>query len=389
MKKFWWIAFLVFMTCSLIVTGKVSAQNTTGTTILGKVENGTSGSSLPSSATIILRFHNADQWTDVFQTEMAADGTFVFNDLEKEVGLTYVIGVVYQGVPYHTAEAVLAEGQNPPAIVTIYETTNDRAVLNVGLGYIGFTPENEIVHVVEDYWINNLSDRTYIDVKKFDNYSASMGFALPSDAVNLGVEDPGYGEKQLSVPSADMETFYILPGNSSTEVKYAYDLPGGERFSFERVFGIPVDTLQIALFSDTLGLQGTDLQYVDQSDAVGGHSSLYQINPLPQGKSFTISFMPIANLGLTGASQVSNSKTSVLTLAGSIFVLLLSMGMAYWIWNSDKPVDMPLSIKPLIMELANLERQRRIGAIPEKNYQRKRAELHKKTMEMLEEKKNV
>lgn len=375
---------LLVLVLMVVFYGTVSAQQDEAAVITGRVVNGSSGGGLPSSTTIILRFHTADQWTDVFQTQMSADGSFSFEDLSKQVGDSYFVGVVYQGVPYHSADAILQAGQNSPVTITIYETTNDRSFISVGLGYIGFTPESGTVHVVEDYWVTNSSDRTYVDVKRFDNYSASLGFNLPAEAGNLNVEDPGFGAKGLDIPATNIETYYLLPGDSATEIKYAYDLPDNNNFEFKRSFAIPVNSLQIGMFSSTLGLQGSNLQYLSQSDEVGGHSSLYQFNLLAAGQSVSVSFVPLAALGTDSSNQAASASPSLLSILGGIIILLLSIGMAYWIWNSPVQMKIPVDAQPIVDDLAQLELAHKNKTISDKAYKKNRTELRKKIMNLLE-----
>ena len=359
-------ALAIFL--SLVWINAVLAQGAPQAFISGNVVNGSAGGQNPQSGVVIAHFHNSEKWLEDVQTQLSPDGTFIFNDLNSRVGLSYVIEFAYQGVSYFSADADLLTQDNPPVSIIVYETTSSRDELGVGMGYIGITPVESAVHVEEDYWINNLGDRTYVELKRFENSSGILGFTLSSDATNLNINDPSFGVKELGASAAIIEAFSVLPGEPSTEITYAYDLPGRENFTFYRSYDLPVNTLQITLYSSSVGLEGTGLQFIDQSDSVGGHTSTYRMNALAIGQSFSIRFVPL--------TQVINQSTSYRAATlGGIILLILSAALSVGIWISKTIPPIPGQIRSMIEELAKVEARHRKKGISEKEYRRENAEL--------------
>lgn len=375
MKRALLIAILALSLC-LALVGTVSAQVKNGASITGNIVNGTQGGMTPQSGMVIAHFHNAEKWTDDLQTQLSPNGTFAFYDLTSQVGLSYIIEFSYLGVSYYSPDADLLTQNNPPVVITVYETTSNRADLGIGMGYIGITPGDGVIHVEEDYWVNNLGDHTYVDIKHFDNSSTILGFSLPANATNLVFTDPAFGGKDLTGSAATIDAFSVHPGESSMEITYAYDLPDNGDFTFSRSYSLPVNSLQVTMYSSSLGLQGSGLQLIGQSDTVGGHSSTFQMSSLSTGQLLSFTFVPLS----TVLAQSPSYRTATI---GGIILLLLSVLLSFGIWISKSTPPMPYEVQPLIKDLAKVEAEHQSRSIPDKVYRRERADLREQIKKRL------
>ncbi|TFG69123.1 MAG: hypothetical protein E4H27_07385, partial [Anaerolineales bacterium] len=152
--KLWISVFLALLLCIIGLAG-VSAQTEGEVVVHGAVTNRTPGGGLPVDAPVTLQFFADSAWTSVYTSTINNDGTYVFTDLESELGNDFVTRMVYGDVEYFSEPALL---DGPVDVeILIFEPTDDAALIQIDQAhyFIVPVPDSNTLQVSEYYLIGN------------------------------------------------------------------------------------------------------------------------------------------------------------------------------------------------------------------------------------------
>jgi len=206
----------------------------------GTVVNGTTGEPVGD---VTLTLHILSSNGDDLQTRTAvsaADGSFVFEKLNRDHTFLYALEGTYRGVRYVTPDpAVFIPDQSETTLdLTVYETTDDPASVEQSNLHRIIAFDATRISIADVYVFSNGGDRAYTGQPGADGLPVTVKIALPEQAENVFF-------RTESVRPADDGTYLdsspIPPGQGSYSLFVTYDIP---------IAGKKKETVETPLFYD-------------------------------------------------------------------------------------------------------------------------------------------
>lgn len=375
----------------LLVVGWARVPQATTLLVKGKVTNGTPGGEVPAGLEVTLHIFSGAEEADTLTTTIAADGTFAFENVPGGEDRTLIAEVVYQGVPYLSDALSPASGKRElEAPITIYETTDDPAQVQVAQAHIFVTSMGEGRLLVEEYWLlGNEGDRTYIGVEDPETGErVTVRFTLPEGIDDLTFDGPGLGERFLEQADGFADTYPISPGSATSEVAFFYTLPYQEGLQVTQAVDVPVVSVVILMVQGDLTLEGPGLEPMGTVDTQIGPALSFVGGPLAAGERLAFTLVPappsatepsVANAG-TSAAPTRNVGWEI---AVGLAALAFSVLGASLLWRPS-PGPVPSRVRPLVEQIAALDRDYELGRISKEAYLKKRGDLVRAARSILE-----
>jgi hypothetical protein len=173
----------------------------------------------------------------------------------------------------------------------------------------------------------------------------------------------------------------IVPGASTVETLFSYELPFRDGMLVERFFDIPVASVVLLLSEGGMSLEGMGITSAGSLDTQMGPAFSYTAGPIEAGGSLAFTLldrpqtaMPSAPFSspTTSSPRVRNAsrETSV-----GLVVLAAAVVVAYFLWQPSAGGSPPRAARSLLEAIATLDADFRAGEVAEKSYQRKRRAL--------------
>ncbi len=308
-----------------------------GGVVEGKLVNGTAGGSIVAGQTVTLQVYDAGGQIDEQTTETDADGAFRFDGLPTGPGFYYRAIVTYQEVSYQSPVGQILQPDEPLTLdVTVYDATEDDAVISVEQSHIlvAFSPGAVVIHEVMVF--DNAGDRSYVGsepVGEGMGGKATLHFPLPPGARDL---KPGEGLMACCVVDTDdgfVYTMPVLPG--SQPVVFSYRVPyQGSAFELDRSLVYPVTELNVLMPENDIAMTSDDLSGGDLVTAGDGTNYRRLIGSnLPAGAEIAVRFegIPVAQ-NAAAAPQPALARMPLVgygLLAGGGLLLLASAALLW------------------------------------------------------------
>jgi len=384
---------LLLFVALLSAVGWTRAPQAATLLVKGKVTNGTPGGEVPAGLEVTLHVFSGEEEAETFTTTLAADGTFSFEEVPGGEGRTFVAEVTYQGVSY-TSEALTptADQQELEIPLTIYETTEDPASVQVTQLHI-FVTEMERRLLVEEYWlIGNEGDRTYVGAEDpATGKRVTIRFTLPEEIEDLTFDGPGLGERFVELADGFADTHPVRPGSTTTEVAFFYTLPHQEGLRVEQAVDVPVGSVVVLMVQGDLALEGPGLEPMGTVDTQMGPALSYIGGPLAAGEGLVFTLVPAPPPAPAVEPSVpADHPTAAPTrnVAWEVAVGLAALAFAVigtsLLWR-PAPGPVPSPIRPLVEQIAALDREYELGRVPEETYFERRDELIRQARSRLEQ----
>ncbi len=354
--------------------------------IQGKVING-SGGNLPSGLTAELAGYDGMIQVIGTEAEVAADGSYVFPDVEIVPGRAFVVSVNYQGFTFNSdvfhnlGEPV----SNPIELpVTVYDATSDLSALRVDRLHVFFDFTNpDVIQVAELFLLNNTGSRV---ISGEAPGQPVVEFELPQGASNLQFQSGAVGGRFVMTEKGFADTQPILPGAGS-QILFAYDLPLSRRTTVRIPINLPVDAAIVMIPEGSMTLQSSQLQPMGQRQIQGVTLDLFSTTDLQAGSTLdmTLSGRMSSPMNL----QTGQAGTLIL---GALALLLVTGGGAYWYLRQQKsaaPQEEALPVEgesreALMDAIIALDDLYKSGQLSEESYQQRRAELKERLRALLD-----
>ena len=366
----------IFLSSTAFTTAQQSSVQ-----ISGQVSNGTPGATLPQAATLFLQFYNGSQVGSEYSTEMGPDGSFSFNDLESEVGSSFVVFTEYLGVFYNSVESQLLSADNPPVDLVIYEITDDPVDIVISSLYLLIYPslDEDIYQITEVYKIENSGQRTYIGRQSSNGVRTTFDWSPPAGAQDIVFSEAESRERYLANGQGYSDTYPIRPQPYYQEMDIAYDLPYAEQVNYSNTFTYPLlrvvvsgNLTDILISGDTFA----EDQLPEEQDYLNG---VYSGGPFAAGEvvRFDILYSPNAHprAGAAAAAPSGDLNFDPATLALGLFALALAVFLSVMLFRQPNLPDCPAEIRPDIQNLVALETGYKKGRISAKDYQAQKKKL--------------
>lgn len=358
----------------------VAAEDTSGT-IEGQLVNGTVGGSSVADVVVQLKtLVNYQETGTPVTAKTRSDGQFTFSNLSTSPNNSYEVTLTYQEAEYFSDFIAFGQGETTrSANITVYDSTNSDAALNVATAHTIIKVGKDSLDVMVIYDFINASDRTYVGSGEIltTGRKKTLTFSLPDDATEIKFGD-GLVEKYIiSSHGGFIDTMAVSP--EGREVVYAYKVPysgGTDKFQQKldypvAEFGLLVQGENIKITSDRLADQG----------------------PLDMGTGTPYLYLTGQNLarGETVSATISkpiSQKMVVIWVAGALALMIVGGGLAYRKFRGKsraQPVKVGNKPAPraaegidqreqrLFADLARLDDDFAAGSIQEEAYRAQRA----------------
>jgi hypothetical protein len=376
------VGILVFLTLVSATAWTYPHQMGEGA-VVGRVTNGTAGGAVPAEMEVVLHVFSEMEEKETYTTPLAADGTFRFEDLALVGGETLIARVVYEGVEYSTDPATVESAQDELALeLTVYETTQDRSDVQIAQLHLFISRVEDRIRIGEYHLIGNTGDKTYVgQLDPETGRSLTLSYALPEGAEELTFDGPGLGERFVEREGGFADGEPIIPGASTVETLFSYELPFREDMQVERSFDVPVASVVLLLSEGDMSLEGTGVTSAGALDTQMGPAFSYTAGPIMAGESLVFvlldrpqAVMPSAPLSSSAAGSplVRNAAREI---SVGLVVLAAAVVVAYFLWQPSAGGSPPRAARPLVEAIATLDADFQAGEVAERSYQRKRRAL--------------
>jgi hypothetical protein len=354
------------------------------------VVNNASGGLVPEGQQVML--HSFDQMQLVYTatTQIHQDGTYSFEDVKIEPGLSYLSTIDYDGVIYGSEVVSADEADSSLELpIQLYDSSTDSSVLEVDrLHYFFEFLDEKTVRVVELFIISNPTEKTIISGGEGQPV---VNFPIPSEATGLEFQDGELGGRYVKTENGFGDTLPIRPGSGSYQVLYSYQMPYDRKLEFARQ--MPLDTRAIVILvpEESVKVKGDHIVDAGMRDVQGVQYHMYNgENTAKDGEiSLTITGRPISE----NSSLAVSSNSNLIVGLGALGVVLILVGV--WMFQRNRRVETslqpqdlqeptheknPEAIMDAILVLDDLYQE---GKLPEDAYLQRRGELKARLKEIL------
>jgi hypothetical protein len=359
-----------------------------GGTIDGSLVDGTSGAPFPNGLVVALQSGQPSQSALATRTA-AVDGTghFQFANVPSD-GTSYVVTINYGGVIYSSPVTAPANGSSSASVtLTIYEpTTTDTAIHIDSANWVfeGIDIDNQQLQILETIDVLNTGDRTYVGDHRGDPGSDTPGvlprtirLLLPNGASDMTPAvglDPG---TLLPMANGYVDTAPVLPGLHELAFTYMVAYADG---GAEIQKALPYPTTKLRFLAPDVGLQlQSDLLKAAGKVDVAGHSYVvYSGDQIPRDTNVTID---ILGLPSTTAGRLDPGW---LQLAGYVAIgLAVLAALGFGLRALRQPAQYSVADRAaLVTAVARLDDAYAAGQVEREQYQRERAELKQRLVEL-------
>jgi mono/diheme cytochrome c family protein len=366
-------------------------------TVQGRISNGTAGGSVPAGLVVDLFYYDETLRETSLQTTTDASGAFSFPAVPISDRFQYAAIVEYNGRSFFSPPVFGDPSVGSLTLdVTLYELTEDPAVLTVSGMVTQVTAIGEALEITQLLTIRNGSDRAYSTTQTLpDGRPISILLDLPPGAQVLGFPD---GEGRFAVVPeqfAIADTAPVIP-NREHIVAVVYIIPYVGSAIIEQPLNYAVSgPVRVLVRPPTVTLQSaqlppTGLETVGESEWQG------------YGGALTFAAGDVLRYELSGAAAevatrtgdagvISGNNLLPLIVCGVIAEILLVIGLYIW-WRRRRQARKAQAAAPasdqtlldgLIRQIAELDAQHERGELDAESYNRQRAVLKQRLSELM------
>lgn len=380
-----WLALAVFASLSVLVVGLFDAniawaQAGAPIAIRGQVINGTNEGIGVSGVTVTLHQQGPDQHIDV-DTTTDGEGRVQFENIIPVPGFGYAVSASYKGA-WYGQDLQQVYGGMPPISLTVYEPTEDEAVLearDISLVITGIDRRSQTVAALEIVTISNASDRTYVPGPE---PMKLLRFSLPSGASGLQVQTDLLNADVLQVDKGFGLTAAVPPGDH--QIMFAYRFPYYESaVTFTKSFPYGAGQIRVLLPQGNVQLSSTDLRGPERVQVGVNFYTLMTGEILPRGAqvSFRLEGLPQPSFAQRTARSFDTVPWKVVA---PVFLGFLVLALTSYALVRRRRLtsigETPLSVsdgtqEELLQKLRVLTEQFNSGALGETAYHSQRREI--------------
>lgn len=335
-RRNWVSTFLAaaVLQCMWLLPANALAQRT----LQGRVMNGTTNQPAAQQRVELLTLgegmnKNADAVS-------AADGSFRFTLTESASSPHWLLRAIYQGVNYNLS-VTPDQDLSQPVVVTIYETTQSLAGIDVSLPLMLAQASGNLLYVQQQYLLDNISTpkKTLARTEgtfSFDTPARELLSELSVSVLGLA----GIPLPQEPTPRAEggyQISYPMKPGVNEIRVSYKVNYTSNQRDFNHRLF-YPTGATKVLILPATLQVSGPGIQPAGSDSRT--QASIYQATPSAEAPA--LRFMVTGNAPLVSeegehgpgdghdhdqpqvkvvrlSNRVIESKTIILTGFGIVF----------------------------------------------------------------------
>ncbi|KAA3644126.1 MAG: hypothetical protein DWQ07_18625 [Chloroflexi bacterium] len=313
------------------------------------------------------------------------DGTFLFTDVEFEIGYSYVVMATFEDAAYYSDPVSPTPGESLLSVdVAVYESTTEPSNLRIEQMHILLYAAQGGLGISEVYILSNLGDKTFANADDVAN--KALQFSLPTNAANVSFES-NTQERFTRIPDGFVDTAPIIPGIGSNQIAVSYILEYSDGMSYSVT--PPIEVLKVnVIVEEGLGisLQGDRLVSDGSMELQGGGLvSLYSHEGLASGDSLTMNFVGelqrAAQAIMPTTSEAVTSQENNKGIAFGLTAVGLGLvGFGYWwlkrpLGTHNGSDEEEAIVAEIITEIADLDESHNRGEISQADYSRYRKRL--------------
>ena len=359
------------------------------TTVNGKVTVA-NGAALPAGLKVTLNgFDNmAQTWTAA--SDVNADGTFRFDNVQVQTSRTFMATIDYQKVsftstPLHAAD--MKPEQPASLTVAVSEVTADTQTLTAQRMHLFFDfSQAGIIQVGELFVITNSGGKA-VAASAVDN--PALKFELPKGAQNLSFQDGALGDGRYVKTDQGFGDLLTVHSNEQVQVIFGYEMPytGGKQ-AMSIPVTLPVEQVVVMVPSVGITLDSSQLNSAGTRDVQGTTIQLFTSGSLAAGSKLDLNLSGAPQANPAAGSSAGGTNTNNLVIGLGAFGLVLVVA-GVWLYSrrrtglaeidpageeiaADQVENTADSLLDAIVALDDLYQA---GQLPETAYQQRRAEL--------------
>lgn len=373
--------FILLLTISLVRAQETATPDALVSaprgTITGHITNGTAASTIPADmkVTLFIRDSKTKQTTQQAQTTSATDGSFSFTDVPLSAEYEYAAAAGYRQRAF-SSDFVAGNSAGLDLTVTVYELTEDVAVLSIKSSKIQVTVSETTMEVQQAIEFSNHSDRVFTGSTALgDGRYPSVIISLPPGSVVVGYDTPSrYQAIQQSYTVLD--TAPVLPGDNHTVV-VVYILPyDGNPAVIEQPFNYPFEgNARLLVSPETVAIKSG--QFAEQgSETINDHTyKAYDAAlKLPAGDVLRYEIGGKISVATTAVPSTGSSGIGIL-----VAIILIAIGVVvlalYFRGRQSATPSKDQLINALTQQIETLDRQHQTGELNHDIWHRQRGAL--------------
>ncbi|MBI2755245.1 MAG: SHOCT domain-containing protein [Chloroflexi bacterium] len=388
---------LSVLVVALFVPGSALAEPNDGV-VEGSVTNASANGQSPAGDDVImLQFSVAAQsQVGELTTKVGPDGSYRFENVDRNPDFAYYVIVVHQSVSYPSATPFqLKEATSQRADVRVYDsTTQDNVLRYERLNLLVADAEPGMLQVFQMGAVVNTSDRTFIPANPQDGFLArAIKFPLPEGALEAQFQTGFRDEDRQAAVGGIQVTTPLKPGRQEYAIAFMLPYTGTEA-DLSVQLPYPADAVQVYAPETGAKLQSANLESRGRGDFGGQQFALYGANGVSAGTKLGARLTGLAS---GGGSAFSPNQLALFSLGAIALVvgagfLVLGRGRRMRATATPKRSQAPEgdAAEPddervrLVVKLAMLDERFAAGEIGESDYQRQRAREKQRLLELAE-----
>ncbi|NLE43984.1 MAG: hypothetical protein GX620_04635 [Chloroflexi bacterium] len=353
--------------------------------VTGQVVNLTPGGEAPVDLEVELHGFRDGEEVLVLGSSVGSDGVFRFEGLDTTGDVDLIARTVYQDVAYHSPVARLAPGIHELNLpITIYEVTDDPSSIRIEVLHLFVSLDGDRLRIAEYHQLGNDGDRTYAGMSVDDGVRTTLTVKLPDGASSLQFDPAAADGRFQRRDGAFVDTRPIVPGASTLEVVFSYELPYRVGETVERVYGLPVDVIRIMALDEGLSIQGAGVVAGSVVDSEMGPVRSFGAGPLLAGER--LAFLVVSRGSATQApvSDGVGRGDAALGLAA----LMLALVAVYLLWRPGDIATPPVWAREIVSEMADLDVALIAGRMSVEDHRLQREELTGQLRRLIQERRD-
>ncbi|MBI4216107.1 MAG: hypothetical protein HY687_01760 [Chloroflexi bacterium] len=364
-------SIILALTMALLLAPRALAADPPGKAIRGQVVNLTAGAGPVAGQKVTLKTTRGSAAAGQVDTTTDAAGKFQFQGLTGAAGEHYQVTLNYQTVDYSSDIVVFAEGEAEQSLeMAVYETTPSGAGVVVPEHMTLVQVAAGTVLVEEYFQFRNNSDRAYVGSKVVDSDGRmeTLRFPMPAGAFQL-TYTMGFMDCCVK-PSPDgfLDTMAVTP--EVKDLGYSYMLAySGDSVSLTKTVEYPVADYSFLVEGTGYRISSPGLK--EEPPVTFGNVQYLRLSGqnLKPGETFTVRLGGLPQAGLQG---------TLLWAGAGLAVVAGALALTYPLLRRRRLAPAPALAgderRRLLLEIARLDDRYEAGAIPEKEYRRRRAQ---------------
>ncbi len=339
-----------------------------------------------------------------FTTTLAADNTFVFENLGISPDLAYLATVVADGISYSSQLVQLSPDQPTAGTnVNIYGVTDSPDAIRVNRLHWILDSQPGALVVAQIYLLGNSGEQTFVGqtVEGVD-VPVTAAIPVPADAQELTLENGTLGDRFWRVGDMLYDTMPIVPGDSTQQIIVQYALPySGTSYDMKQGFEYPIDSLSLLVsnlpdlrvdvpamtFDSIQNLQGSEYQVWRQTDLAPGQVEVKMQGLLERGGVDPRAIETTGDSGgMTSVSPPMESWVawSMAAVVAAILLALVGFALQRGTLSTVTSRQDLLSLRDsLLSQIARIDDLHTLGQMGDTDWLRRRAELKAQLVDVM------